>query len=387
MVDYLSRNPKKKLIINSTLDAKLTPYGSPIIWTESEKIYFRSRRENTYNTFSTNIKGTNPMDIDNSIKDRMTIAVAIPSFRDPELCNTIRDCFAKAAYPERVKIYVVEQNGENDAFDCHARNSGIPPFHLVYKTLHWKDAKGPTWARHLLNGMIKDEDFIMGLDSHIRFEPAWDVFHIDEIYKTKRPNHTVLSLYPSGFERIATPDGRLFYKIGARKEYRTSELDKFDNEGNLTFITHSRSWKQFEPRYAPMIAAGYYFVHSNFKNIVPWSPKTPHLFFGEEMLLSARAFTHGFDIMVPSQCYIYHEWSRGYRVNFAANEPERQKSLIYLKGILNQTIQDDEFGLGNKRSLQDYWRFIGVDYAKKEIVNKTNPFTVPNGWKTIPHDH
>lgn len=316
----------------------------------------------------------------------MTIAVAIPSFRDPELCNTIRDCFAKAAYPERIKIYVVEQNAENDPFDCHAKNSGIPPFHLVIKTLHWKDAKGPTWARYLLNEMIKDEDFIMGLDSHIRFEPAWDVYHIDELYKTKRPKHTVLSLYPSSFERLNDGNGNLSYRITSRDHYRTSELDKFDAEGNLIFITHSRNFKQFVPRYAPMIAAGYYFVHADFKNKVPWSPKTPHLFFGEEMLLSARAFTNGYDIMVPSQCKIYHEWSRAYRVNFAANETIRQESLKWLRSILDETLFDEKYGIGKIRSLQDYWDYIGVNYKTKTIINKTNPFVPPSSWKSIPSD-
>src|SRR5205085_2584606 len=43
-------------------------------------------------------------------------------------------------------------------------------------------------------------------------------------------------------------------------------------------------------------------------------PYDPHLyFFGEEITLAARLFTHGYDLYHPNQVVIFHDWDRGKR--------------------------------------------------------------------------
>ena len=204
-------------------------------------------------------------------------------FSDPELCNTIRDCFDKALYPNRVRIAVVEQNDPLDSFDCHAHNSGVGPFHLSIKSIHCKDAQGPTFARKLLQEMWNGEEWVLGLDSHIRFEKSWDTFMIDDIHKCDRPTRTVLSVYPLPFERKTDEKDKneITHTIAHRMNYRFSELTHFDSEGNLCFKSVSYPLKPTKPTFAPEIAAGCYFVHHDFLKLVPWGPHTPHVFFGK----------------------------------------------------------------------------------------------------------
>jgi [Skp1-protein]-hydroxyproline N-acetylglucosaminyltransferase len=360
--------------------------GNPIVWDNAEKMSMRVKRERTYHTFSRSIKGSWSQDLDNSVKDRMTILVCIPSFRDPELCNTIRDCFDKALYPKRIRIAVVEQNDPKDPFDCHAHNSGIDPFHLKIKTLHCKDAQGPTYARRLLQELHNGEDWILGLDSHIRFDKGWDVFMIDDIHKCERPTRTVLTVYPLPFDRKEDEKDKekLTYVISSRKNYRFSELTHFDSEGNLCFKSVSYALKPMKPSPAPMIAAGLYFVHQDFVKLVPWGPHTPHVFFGEEMLLTARAFTHGFEIMVPTEVVFYHEWNRGYRVNFYANEGLRKKGIKWIQDILSDKIVDPVFGLGNIRTIKHFWDYAGVCFEKRIFTRPLGqPFVPPSDWKPL----
>jgi hypothetical protein len=93
-----------------------------------------------------------------------TIFVAISSYRDSELCITLQDIWNKALHPERVFFGIVEQNDIEDAYTAHAKNSGIPKDHIRIKTMHFKEAKGPTWARHLCEKLWNGEEFYLLTD-------------------------------------------------------------------------------------------------------------------------------------------------------------------------------------------------------------------------------
>ena len=336
----------------------------------------------------------------------MTILVGIPSYRDPELCQTLRDCLDKALFPERVKIAVVEQNDPADPFDCHARNAAISPFQIKVMTLHYKEAQGAPYARYLLQKLWDGEDFFFGLDSHIRFEKGWDCLFLDEIFKCKRPYRSILTLYPSPFHIDIVEEGQEFkkdptpygkrppklykdsdvrvYTIPKRKTYRYARLHPFDSEGNLKFSSVDYGIAPKTPTYAPMIAAGCYFVYSDFLNLVPWSPKLVDVFFGEEMFLSARAFTHGFDILAPTASLVYHEWDKKYRYNFVCNETKRATTLKYIQGILSETLKDDQYGLGKIRKVKKYWDYLGVDFNKKVMLKKQDGAFTPHIFEELP---
>lgn len=127
-----------------------------------------------------------------------TIFIAISSYRDPELCITIEDIFKKAAHPERLYVGIVEQNSENDPLTCHARNARVDQGRLNIQTLSYRDAKGPTYARHLCEKLYGGQEWYLMCDSHMRFEPGWDSQLLEMIYKTRRPKRTVITWYAEG---------------------------------------------------------------------------------------------------------------------------------------------------------------------------------------------
>lgn len=128
-----------------------------------------------------------------------SIFVAISSYRDPELCVTLQDMMEKAYRPNRIFVGVVEQNGNQngifhhfsdlfyfdpkDPLSSHSKNSGLSQKNLRTIVLHFKDAKGPTYARSLCEGLFRNEDYYMMTDSHIRFEAGWDVDLIEMVKK------------------------------------------------------------------------------------------------------------------------------------------------------------------------------------------------------------
>ena len=70
------------------------------------------------------------------------------------------------------------------------------------------------------------------------------------------------------------------------------------------------------PRFAPFVAAGYFVAHSDFLREVPFDPFLPWIFMGEEIIMSARLWTSGFDIFSPSQSVVGHMYVRRHTPKF-----------------------------------------------------------------------
>jgi [Skp1-protein]-hydroxyproline N-acetylglucosaminyltransferase len=222
--------------------------------------------------------------IDKDQLTRPTILVSISSYRDPELCITLEDLYDKALFPDRIHVGIVEQNDPSDPPTCHATNAKIDKKHLKIKTLHYSQAKGPTYARSLCEKHWSGEDYYLMVDSHMRFEPGWDVELIEMILKTRRPRRSIITMYPEGYERnVNHKTGTIEYMINIRKGWRFEQLKKFNDQGIVEFESvSSMKLPPKTPQHVPMYAACFAFSHSDILKIVPYHPDTPYLFFGNK---------------------------------------------------------------------------------------------------------
>lgn len=121
----------------------------------------------------------------------------------------------------------------------------------------------------------------------------------------------------------------------------------------------------------------------------------PMLYFhGEEITLAVRAFTHGYDLFHPARPVIYHEYTRNGRPKhwddhgrdsgrpFGASVFDHI-SKARVRQLLGMELAAQDFGrygLGSHRSLSEYERFAGVDFAKRslsaEALNGAEPHPV-----------
>merc|ERR1712238_22147 len=65
------------------------------------------------------------------------------------------------------------------------------------------------------------------------------------------------------------------------------------------------------PTQIPFIAAGFFFTTAEFLVDVPFDPFMPWCFMGEEIALSSRAWTSGWDIYAPRKNLISHQYRPG----------------------------------------------------------------------------
>lgn len=149
----------------------------------------------------------------------------------------------------------------------------------------------------------------MQSDSHLRFAPDWDRHYKEDLRLARSYPKAILSTYPSGFK-----DGDPPY-MGGPKAPRLCTCEFPGDEGKHSMIRintgHDCKSEQDAPTQIAYIAAGFFFTRSEFLVDVPFDPYLPWIFMGEEIALSLRAWTHGWDAYAPRKDWIAHQYRPG----------------------------------------------------------------------------
>jgi hypothetical protein len=142
-----------------------------------------------------------------------SIFINIASYRDNELDRTITDCLKKAARPERLFFGVHWQHDSHEFFE-----QSFNPRVRVIET-DYRQSRGACWARHEAQKLYNGEDYVLQLDSHMRFVQGWDLICIDSLTQLQeRGNRKVIisNLMPSydPDDDQNLPQRYLVYRLG-----------------------------------------------------------------------------------------------------------------------------------------------------------------------------
>jgi len=291
-----------------------------------------------------------------------------------------------ATNPHNIYVGICIQNDVGDE-DCKLTDPKLLPYEKNINTVRMRnyEAKGPTWARYLCTTLFNDEDYFLQIDSHTLFEKGWDVTCINmmnEIKQNTSSKDVVLSHYPPNYES---------YK-DANKNLNVVDTicQSFFNERGMVSFLGATPIDMTVNKYVqtPHIAAGMFFCEGKCIREVPYDPNLPNLFVGEEILHSARVWTSGYDIYSPTQVVVYHLYTRAdqphiwddnknYNDTDAVNKVKMildmanaaQSSIVpeYLKENI------DKYGLGKKRTIQQFYDFAGIDNVNKKIYKNFCP--------------
>jgi hypothetical protein len=123
---------------------------------------------------------------------------------------------------------------------------------------------------------------------------------------------------------------------------------------------------------SPYVAGGFLFSEGSMLKEVPFDPTLDYLFVGEEILHSIRIWTAGYDIFTPNENIAFHEYTRAEKPKIWTDKKytdaeafEKVKVLIGLVG--GNTLANYKYGLGKERSLEEYYKFAGIDLANKKV--------------------
>ena len=297
------------------------------------------------------------------------IFVSIASYRDDECSDTLKSLFKNATHPENIYVGICSQNHPNN------KNEECIPSHFKYldhiriKRLKHTDALGPNYARYMCSHLWRGEEYYMQIDSHIQFIKNWDKIIIN-MYKSLPHPKCVLTHYPP-----ASFDSKPSHTCSSHFEnnfHIISEAKIIENE------------KINKPIRTPYFSAGLFFTNSHFLYEIPYDPYIPYLFQGEEILMASRLYTNGWDMYNLSKPIAIHNYERDDKPHFWNDnshknweELQNESNKRYYKMIGQKTEIHPEFkymlkkfGMGNIRSIDDYFNFTGINMKDKKVTSR-----------------
>ena len=318
------------------------------------------------------------------------IFLHIPAYREPELIPTIESALKNAKHPKRIVFGICRQFCKEDGFDNLDKYRKDPRFKI--HDMPYTEAKGLATARAIINDtLLEDEEFVCQLDSHHRFDKHWDETLISWYDSLKKEGYNpIIGGYLPYYDPFNDPASRV-------REPWLSEAACFYPHGTL-FIrpTFVRDWKKLKKPYPARFLSGHFAFSCN-----QWARDVkhdPNIFFaGEEINLTVRSFTHGYDLFHPHRVVIWHATMREERAGklvwddqskrgdsswWKGNDSARARIRHLLK-VENNKINLGEYGLGKKRSLHDYEKYAGIHFKSKSIQQ----YTKDNHFAPNPHPY
>jgi hypothetical protein len=289
-----------------------------------------------------------------------------------------------AKFPQNLVLSIARQFNPEDKFDDLSNYEKDERFKIL--NIDYKESKGVCWARHLTQQQYNGEEYTLQIDSHMRFEKNWDKTLIDMVkdLQSKGYKKPLLTGYVSSFDPDNDPKGRVL------EPWRMA-FDRFTPEGVVFFLPEViPNWKKLDgPIPARFYSAHFCFTLGQFSKEVQHDPE--FYFHGEEISITVRAFTHGYDLFHPHKVVIWHEYTRKgrtkqwdddknwYKKNEACHIKNRQ--LLGVDGEVYSGDTSEWFG--TERTIRDYEKYAGLLFEKRAIQQ----FTLDKNYPPNPYDY
>lgn len=345
----------------------------------------RARMDACLKAYKARMPGVKYLDYVAGIDDpdlSSTILIEIPAYCDPETVSTVKAALANAANPGRIRFAVCLQDDDGGRLEALR---DMPAVRLKHYAV--KDAPGACAARYECNLMYGGEDFVFHTDAHMRFAKFWDVAMIEQ-WRSCGDEKAVLSGYAKNFgsDMLGLPVGSMDFTEMALVGGRLLTAGFFSrSEPEASLRVSGVDFDGPSPKLGAFIAAGLLFCRGAVDAQVPVDPNMR--FFGDEMGMSPRYWTHGCDIYQPGVRCVFHLYAderrkAGYQDEVAlrrslkasvaedglTREEREFRRMEKLLGVYDRADTDlGGFGLGTERTLAEYEDFCGVDFRRMRI--------------------
>jgi hypothetical protein len=309
------------------------------------------------------------------------IFCSIASYRDLQCPLTVIDMVKKAKNPEKLVICICQQNANEDV-DC-LNEKDYAPAKVKFIKLSDRDARGPCWARYLIQQEWRGEEYFLQVDSHMRWAQDWDQKCIDDL-KVLPPKSCLSNYVPLFNLETGKPEDETQVRGGLY--IINKETYKDDGFFRVTSDFVSPSDKPLEGR---GWGACFSFSNSALLHDAPYDPYTPHLFFGEEMDILARMFTRGWRVYASSKPICFTNFNREYRPTFWENPDQApcdylsRLRLYYRFGYLNDIPKElkiglHDYNLGKDKTWHQFLEYCLDDDRKNQYGDESSSSVPPN---------
>ncbi|MBT0722610.1 hypothetical protein HGT70_15205 [Rosenbergiella collisarenosi] len=245
-----------------------------------------------------------------------TLFINIASYRDRELWDTLESLLTTAIAPDKLHIAICWQDDNNltalrqkgwtpvtvsslAGFPVYRLDGSAALIELI--ALPYQHAQGVGFARALCDQLYRDEQWFLQIDAHSLFAREWDAYLINTLTSLSQQSaKPLISGYPPSYH--VTEAGEVLYG----QDVGRVTFNRFTPEGLPTLTCQKLSASQ--PVRGSFVAAGFIFTQGSFVREVG---NDPTIFFeGEEITLSLRAYSWGYDVFHLPEQPLWHHYTR-----------------------------------------------------------------------------
>jgi hypothetical protein len=304
-----------------------------------------------------------------------SIFLQIPAYRDLELPETIKDAINKSSGKNKLVFGI---------HNCLKPEDSISIFDIEipdYVEIRYTESLAPNnigvqLSRYMSNELYLNEDYYLQTDAHMKFQQNWDILAIEDYmwYESLGISNPLITMYPPNYRY--TDDGEIKSDDTTSSVTTRISFREFPGAFSREYIPSQLAiTSQPGCLYTSSVSAGMIFTNGSFAKI---KPNKKIAFWGEEILIAARAFTHGFNIVTARNHLVWHLYHSGQPIHLAkrhhawADWPSiwhgfDTESKSELKDIF-ETARIGDDALGSVRTLEEFGVFAGLDFKNRKII-------------------
>ena len=275
---------------------------------------------------------------------RPTVFASVAAYCDPDAVATVRSLVENATMDVRVGVC---WQGDDDTA---ARLRECPEVELIH--LRQQDARGPAFARALVQQMYYGERWYAQFDAHMEVEPGWDAKLAQQ--SSLVPFKSVLTTYPQ--------------RIGDNNLGHVCIIDRVRAKSPTGPVGRPELWSldRFEGRPLPTmgtLAAGFLWAPGRWVRHVPWDPE---YYYGEEFGHAVRSWTHGYDAWHPAASVVRHRYggSRRHHTDHPGWPVRSRHARARIATLLGRGDEAPSslgvYGPGSKRTVESFFEWTGI---------------------------
>lgn len=280
-----------------------------------------------------------------------TIFIQIASLKKTEIKQTIRDCIEQAQYPKNLYFCIFDLE---DISLEHRKKSNFKIIDIPFKR-----NSSTSLLKSQIQQYYNNEKYTLQLGSSHKFIKNWDTELITmlESLKVQGYKKPLLTTNLPSFNPKNDPSER----IGLPLQINFKE---FLADGTVAFTNSIMDeWEKLtSPVLGRFCGSHFYFADGTFINEVPNDPN--YINVSEEISMSIRAFTWGYDIFHPNKVLIWHHYKQTNKkqIQVAQKSLERYYKLTNIK---SPDVDLDIYGLGSERTLNQYEKYANISFKDK----------------------
>ena len=301
-----------------------------------------------------------------------TIFIAIASYCEPELCDTIQSCLDKAHLPHNLRFGICHQYDNREPLTAeNCLDYYSDDLRVRYVTYPYEESNGGCWARHIAQKLYDNETYTLQIDAHSRMIEGWDVLLMDMMDRLPSDKPLITEFPPLYY--FNDSGDMVFKHVDRLDQVNTHIAIEWCEESWIHHTQHIISDNINVPRPTRFLSGAFVFTLGQWNIEVHQDPE--HFYTGEEFALTLRSFTNGYDLFDPEQIVLWHRLHPTLNRKYKDDNTDSTVQQQHINGInrLKLLIEGDpdgllgEFALGKARTLNDYNHYAGIDCIKRTI--------------------